>query len=143
MNKIDREHIQKDVYAVEHAKTAQTAQEASLLLRNDIYLASQHSKHGRQEALDLVHRTNVYDRAENPSLPKITLISDAEMPKIKTGTKLEYEHGKVVREGDCDTPQARREDAKREEATRAAESRPSEPNRRPGGPPPTVTEANR
>lgn len=95
----DKELIKQDVRAIEHAKTDDTAKDAALLLRNDI--SSCRSEKERRQALDLVHRTNVYDRSENPELPKITLVSDPEFPKFKVGTKIQYRNGKTLNEGDA------------------------------------------
>lgn len=139
MNKTDREHIEKDVRAVEHAKNDKIAQEAGLLLRNDVYIASTHGRNGRREALDLVNRTNIYDRAENPNLPKITLISDELMSQYKSGTKIKYPDGRTVCEGVCDSVQ---NNMKPEPKT--AETNPVEQKRAVELPPPTlVTERNR
>lgn len=93
----DKDAIKQDVRAIEHAKTDSTAEDAALLLRNDI--ARMKSPEDRKQALDLVHRTNVYDRAEDPKLPKIDLISDEEYPKYKVGTEIKYDNGKVIHEG--------------------------------------------
>jgi hypothetical protein len=138
MNKADREHIEKDVRAVEHAKNDQVAKEAGLLLRNDVYIASTHGKNGKKEALDLINRTNIYDRAENPNLPRVTLIDDELMPQFKSGTKIKYPDGRTVCEGLCGNENYAKPQAK------AAETKPQE-QKHPGElpPPGLVTEANR
>lgn len=89
----DKAQIQQDVRAIEHAKTEDTAKDAALLLRNDI--SRMHTTRDRRQALDLVQRTNVYDRSENPNLPKIILISDQEHPQYKVATDLVYKDKKV------------------------------------------------
>lgn len=96
MNREQQEQIKQDVRAVEHAKNDETAKDAALLLRNDLYRVGEHSRTDRKQALDLVNRTNIYDRAENPNLPKITLINDDTFPNVKSGTELRYKDRTVV-----------------------------------------------
>lgn len=96
MNREQKEHIKQDVQAVENAKTDETAKEAALLLRNDLFRIGEHSRRDRKEALDLVNRTNIYDRAANPNLPKITLINDDQFPNVKSGTEIRYKDRTVL-----------------------------------------------
>lgn len=139
MNKADKEHIEKDVRSVEHAKNDQVAREAGLLLRNDVYIASTHGKNGKKEALDLVNRTNIYDRAENPNLPKITLINDELMPQIKSGTQIKYPDGRTVCEGLCGSEQNNTKPQLKAAETKQLEQK--GPGELP--PPAFLTEANR
>lgn len=96
MNREQKEHIKEDVRAIEHAKNDETAKDAALLLRNDIFRIGEHSRKDRREAIDLVHRMNVLDRAENPNLPKIVLLTDDQFPNVKSGTEIKYNNRTVV-----------------------------------------------